>query len=100
MISTIALVNSYYLTLVLKPNLDEKARVELLDNIKKRMLGEGGKLDKEDLWGERDLVYPIKKQTKGYYAHFEFETEPAVAKDIDKTLKVEEDVLRYLLIRR
>ena len=62
--------------------------------------GQGGKVIKEDLWGERDLVYPIKKQTKGFYAHFEIEAEGKNAKGLDKQLKLEEDILRYLLIRR
>ena len=58
-----------------------------------------GKIDKEDLWGSKDLAYPIKKQTKGYVAHFEITADPKNAKTIDKTLKVEEDILRYLLVR-
>ncbi len=92
-------VNSYYLTLVLKPDLDEKARKELLDDVKKKIVGQVGKIEKEDLWGARDLAYPIKKQTKGYFAHFQVNTDPKVAKGIDKELKVEENLLRYLLVR-
>ena len=93
-------MNSYYLTLVLKPDLEEKTRLALLGDIKKKMLGEEGKFQKEDLWGAKDLAYPIKRNTKGYFAHFEFETDPKNAKGLDKTLKLEEDILRYLLIRR
>lgn len=93
-------MNSYLLTLVLKPDLDEKARGGLLDDVKKKMLGHMGKIEKEDLWGDRDLSYPIKKQSKGFYAHFELETDPSIAKNLDKILKVEEDILRYLLVRR
>lgn len=89
-------MNKYYLTLVLRPGLDEKAQKELLDGVKKKF----EKIIKEDLWGERDLAYPISKQTKGYYAHLEIEADPKIIKDIDKTLKVEEDILRYLIVRR
>ena len=88
-------MNNYYLTLVLKPDTEEKARKVLLDNIKKKF----DKVGKEDLWGARDLAYPIKKQTKGFYVHFEMEADPKVIKDIDKMLKVEEDIIRYLLVR-
>lgn len=97
--STITSVNSYYLTLVLKADQDEKARKELLDDVEKKAKAEKSKI-KSDLWGARDLAYPIKKQTKGYYVHFEFETEPKVAKDLDKSLKVEENIIRFLLVRR
>ncbi|MBI2039745.1 30S ribosomal protein S6 [Candidatus Microgenomates bacterium] len=93
-------MNSYYLTLVLKPDLEEKERKVLVDNVVKKLTGDDGKVEKEDLWGIRDLAYPIKRQAKGFYAHFEINAEPKSAKGLDKLLKVEEDVLRYLLIRR
>lgn len=99
-------MNSYYLTLVLKPDMEEKERKTLLDSMVKKLLGDPstgsglvGKVKKEDLWGNKDLAYPIKKQTKGFYAHFEIEAEPKGAKGLDKTLKLEEDILRYLLVR-
>lgn len=93
-------MNSYYLTLVLKPEMEEKGRKALLDSITKKITGAEGKLKKEDLWGQRPLAYPIKRQTSGYFAHFEIEADPRNVKGLDKILKLEEDVLRYLLIRR
>ncbi|MBI2086073.1 30S ribosomal protein S6 [Candidatus Daviesbacteria bacterium] len=88
-------MNNYNLTLVLKPNLEEKARQALLESLKKKF----AKVEKEDLWGQRSLAYPIKKQTSGFYAHFVIEAEPKIAKELDKTLRSEEDVLRYLFVR-
>lgn len=88
-------MNNYALTLVIKPNLDEKARKELIEDVKKKF----GKLNKEEEWGMRDLAYPIKHQTKGFYVHFEFEAEPAKVPELDKFLKLEENLLRYLLVR-
>lgn len=93
-------MNSYLLTLVLKPDLEENRRKELLNSVKERLTGEGGKIEKEDLWGVRDLAYPLKRKTKGYFAHFEIQADPKNAKGLDKSLDLEEDVLRYLLIRR
>lgn len=93
-------MNSYYLTLVLKPELEEKGRIALLDSMVKKLIGEDGKVEKEDLWGNKDLAYPIKRQSKGYVAHYEISADPKNAKTIDNALKAEEDILRYLLIRR
>lgn len=93
-------MNSYYLTLVLKPDLEEGKRKALLDSLVSKLVGEDGKVDKEDLWGNKDLAYPIKHQAKGYIAHFEVTADPKNAKTIDNVLKNEEDILRYLLVRR
>lgn len=92
-------MNDYYLTLVLKADLEEKERKALLDSMVKKLTGEDGKVTREDLWGSKDLAYPIKRQTKGYVAHFELSADPKNVKSIDKVLKVEEDILRYLLVR-
>ena len=88
-------MNSYSLTLVLKNDLAEKERTELLGTVTKSF----GKLIKEDLWGSRSLVYQIKHQDKGFYTHYEFESEPDQISRLDKMVKLNEDVLRYLLIR-
>ncbi len=92
-------MNNYLLTIVLKSDLEEKDRKALLETLTKKATGEEGKITKEDLWGVRDLAYPIKRQTKGYFANFEIDTLPKSMKGIDKTLKLEEDVLRYLVVR-
>ncbi|MBI2338561.1 30S ribosomal protein S6 [Candidatus Daviesbacteria bacterium] len=93
-------MNSYYLTLVLKPEMGEKERKDLLDLVTKKLVGEEGKVEKEDLWGKRPLAYPIKRQTAGFFAHFQIQAETKNAKGLDKSLDLEEDVLRYLLIKR
>lgn len=86
----------YQLTLLLKNNLEEKAREELLSEVTKNL----GQVKKADLWGVRNLAYPIKHQEKAFYANFEFEAEPASIPTLDKTLKLNEDIIRYLLIRK
>ena len=79
--------------------MEEQARKDLLASLSKKLTGEAGKVGKMDLWGNKDLAYPIKRHSKGFYAHFEISADPKNAKDLDKLLKVEEDVLRYLIIR-
>ncbi len=88
-------MNKYALTLILKPDLDEKVRKELLSSVVTKF----GKMEKEDLWGARDLVYPIAHQTKGYYVHYFFDAEPDTISSLDKDLKIDEDIIRYLIVR-
>lgn len=88
-------MNTYSLTLLVKNDLDEKARGELLSSITKNF----GKLDKEDLWGTRNLAYPIKHNDKAFYAYYEFSSQPNTIAPLDKIIKFNEDILRYLLLR-
>ncbi|MBI2022548.1 30S ribosomal protein S6 [Candidatus Daviesbacteria bacterium] len=89
-------MDQYKLTILVKNDLEEKTRDELLSEIKKNL----GSVIKEDLWGSRNLTYPIKHQTQAFYAHFEFETEPKNIPSLDKQIKLNEDIIRYLLIRK
>ncbi len=89
-------MNNYQLTLLIKQDLDEKDRKELLDSITKKI----AKVEKEDLWGTRDLSYAIKHADKAFYAHYEFLDEPANIPSLDKMIKLNEDIIRYLLIKR
>ncbi len=88
-------MNSYQLTVLIKKDLEEKERKELLDSVTKNF----GKMIKEDLWGVKDLSYAIKHQKQAFYAYFEFESDPKTISSLDKLLKLNEDILRYLLIR-
>jgi small subunit ribosomal protein S6 len=91
----IPIVNQYQLTVIVKNDLTEEARVKLLDSLTARF----DKLLKTDLWGKRNLIYPIQHLTEGYYAHYEFESDPAKIITLDKTIKSHEDIIRHLLIR-
>lgn len=89
-------MNSYLLTLVMKNDLKEEERKKLLTSITEKF----GKLEKEDLWGVKNLSYPIEHQNKAYYAHYEFQSDPATVPPLDKMVKLNEDIIRYLLIRK
>jgi len=86
----------YELTLVLEPELDKEGKEKLLDKIKK--LFEKAKVSEEKDWGVKDLAYPIKKQKRGIFYWLKFEAEPEILPDLNKKLKLEEKILRYLLV--
>lgn len=88
-------MNNYRLTLIVKENLEEKERKTLLDDVVKSF----GEMRKEDLWGVRPLAYEIQHGAKGYYAHYEFSSEPNTIAALDKKLKLNEDIIRYLLLK-
>ncbi len=89
-------MNSYMATIMIKNDLPEKEREEILSSVKNQF----GKLEKEELWGSRDLSYPILHSGKAYYAHYEFESDPSTISILDKTLKLNEDIIRYLIVRK
>lgn len=84
-------MNTYELTLVLKESA-AKAEAKVKDLVT-------GKIKSTKSLGTRDLAYPIKGETRGVYHFFEIELEADAVQALDKSLKQNETVLRYLLIR-
>jgi small subunit ribosomal protein S6 len=60
-------MRNYELGLVIRTEVNEEALNEFLEKIKGWITQAGGSLTKTDLWGKRQLAYPIKKQREGLY---------------------------------
>jgi small subunit ribosomal protein S6 len=59
----------------------------------------GGKVEKREYWGLRNLSYRMKKNRKGHYVLFNLEAPPAAVSELERNMRINEDVLRYLTIR-
>jgi small subunit ribosomal protein S6 len=58
-----------------------------------------GRTEKRENWGLRTLAYKIKKNRKGHYLLFNYERPPGVVEELERQLRINEDVLRYLTIK-
>lgn len=90
-------MRNYELVLILKSSLAESARKKLLDTI--RGWFKDVKFIKEDAWGEKALSYAIKGEKSGYYYVLSMEGS-SMAAEYEKKLTAQENILRYLLIRK
>lgn len=59
----------------------------------------GGKVTKREYWGLRNLSFRIKKNRKGHYTLLNIEAPAAAVKEMERTMSINEDVLRYLTVR-
>ena len=91
-------MKKYEIMYILKANLDDATRNEVIGKLNDYLTVDGGSIDNVNEWGLRDLAYPIKKQTKGYYVVIKIQTESADAfKEFDRLSKIDPAVLRYLI---
>jgi small subunit ribosomal protein S6 len=88
----------YELTLIIDSSLDESTIQSEIEKIENRITDSGGKIHRLDRWGLRRLAYEIKKHSQGYYVFFLFEANPGLTGEIEKNLKLNENILRYLTI--
>jgi small subunit ribosomal protein S6 len=59
----------------------------------------GGKLKKTESWGLRSLAYKIKKNRKGHYTLMHFDAPASAIAEMERNMKLNEDVLRYMTVR-
>ncbi len=59
----------------------------------------GGKVEKVEKWGRRKLAYRIQKKEEGYYVLVQFSASGSAVKEIERRLRVDERVMRYLTVR-
>jgi len=68
--------------------------------VKTLFSGGGCKVLKEEDMGDRLLAYEVKKSKRGFYVFYELEAEPESIHAMDKTLKLRNEILKYLFIRK
>jgi len=59
----------------------------------------GGKVTKREYWGLRNLAYRVKKNRKGHYMLFNLDAPPAAVNELERNMRINEDILRYLTVR-
>ena len=88
----------YEHTIVGKQDLSEK-EVESLISKYSKIIDKSGKILKTEKWGLLNLATKIKKNRKGFFVHFKFESKNEVVRDIEKKLSIENNVIRYLTVK-
>lgn len=91
-------MNKYELLCVFEPNTDEEKRNQLLDKFK-GIIEADGEIENVDEWGLRKLAYEINKIKEGYYVLMHFNTNPDTPKELDRNLKIADEVIRHMIIR-
>jgi small subunit ribosomal protein S6 len=89
----------YELMVILDPELEERTVAPSLDTFLNVIRQGGGTIENIDIWGRRRLAYEISKKTEGIYAVVDLTAEPAVVKELDRQLNLNESVLRTKVLR-
>jgi small subunit ribosomal protein S6 len=85
--------------LVLKPDAPDEKAAAVIDRATRYVVAEGGQIVKVAPWGRRRLAYPIDRYREGSYHIVVFEAPPETIVELERSLQITEDVLRYLVTR-
>jgi small subunit ribosomal protein S6 len=89
-------MNTYELTIVIPEGENVERIVKMVTAFAKKAKGE---VNKQESWGSKHLAYPIRKLAVADYEHFVISLESSAQVELDKSLRMDESILRYMFVR-
>ncbi|MCL2165784.1 MAG: 30S ribosomal protein S6 [Clostridiales bacterium] len=93
-------MRNYECMFILKPDVEEEAVQQAIDRYSSIVTDGEGEMVSVDKWGKRRLAYEIKDLLEGNYVLMNFKSEPAVVKELDRVMKISDDMLRFMIINQ
>ena len=89
----------YDVMLILEPTLEESAVQAVVNRSTELLQSGGGSVNRVDKWGRRRLAYEIGHRSEGSYVLLEVSAEPTALDELDRTLRLADDVIRHKIVR-
>jgi len=92
-------MTNYELMFIIDSTLEDSVKEQTINTVK-GIIAENGEITKADVWGMRKLAYPIEKKHDGYYVVVEFKAESSFPKELDRRLKISDNIIRHLIVNK
>jgi len=89
----------YEFIVILSASLSEEETKKIQDKYEAIFLAGDGEIVVKNDWGVKKLAFPINKQFRGRYFFYDFLGDPNKLDEVQRLMRIDENVLRYLLVR-
>jgi small subunit ribosomal protein S6 len=89
----------YECVLIARNDVTQQQVEAVADEAAAELETQGGSIPKREYWGLRSLAYRIKKNRKGHYMLLGIDAKPAAVNEVERKLRLNEDILRFMTIR-
>lgn len=93
-------MNKYELALVVNAKVEDEVRADVVEKAKEFITRFGGTVTNVDEWGKKRLAYEIQKMREGYYYFIQFDAEADCPAEVEKRVRIMDNVLRFLCVRQ
>lgn len=94
------MVRPYEALYIVDPELSDEDITTITEKYKSVVEGQGGEIENINRWDKRRLAYDVKGRGEGIYVLMTFKGETAVERELDRVMRISDDVLRHLICRR
>jgi len=92
-------MRDYELVFIIAPDGEDENIQDVVDKVSTWIQADGGEVTKVDVWGQRQLAYPIQRFNEGTYVLMNAQLKPDALNELERNLKLDTAVIRYLLVR-
>ncbi|MEO1016052.1 MAG: 30S ribosomal protein S6 [Pseudomonadota bacterium] len=89
----------YEHVVVTRPDISPAQVDTFVEELTEFVASKGGKVEKTEYWGLRNLAYPIKKVRKGHYSLLNLDAPADAVQELERRHRISDDVMRYLTIK-
>ena len=93
-------MNKYELLFVIDNSAADEAKEAIIAKMSQLVTDNGGSVEKVDKWGAKKLAYPINFKEDGYYVLMNFECEPALIAEMERQLRINDQVMRHIVVKK
>ncbi|HSP09152.1 MAG TPA: 30S ribosomal protein S6 [Candidatus Dormibacteraeota bacterium] len=93
-------MREYEVLYILRADLEDDKVQDAVKRVNTVIERSGGTIDRTNLWGKRKLAYEVKHQKEGSYVLQDFQIAPERVPELESALKITEEVLRHLIVRK
>ena len=93
-------MRDYEVLYIVRADFDDEKVQDAVKRVNTLIARSGGTAERTNLWGKRKLAYEVKHQTEGAYVLQDFQLEPDRVPELEAGLKITEEVLRHLIVRK
>lgn len=95
----VKIMRKYEVMYIIRPDLEQEALQAVVDKFQGIIQNGGGEISKHDVSGKRRLAYEINKIRDGVYVLVNFNATPEVVTELERIMKISDEVIRYLITR-
>ena len=93
-------MTNYEFMFIINPTLEEEKKNTVVEMVQGIITDNGGEVSNVDVWGMRKLAYLIEKKSEGYYVVIEFKAGTDLPKELDRRLRISDNVMRHMIINK
>ncbi|MDQ6721648.1 MAG: 30S ribosomal protein S6 [Candidatus Dormibacteraeota bacterium] len=93
-------MREYEILYIVRADLDDDKVQEIVKRVNTLIEKAGGSVERTNIWGKRKLAYEVKHQKEGSYVLQDFQIGPGRIPELEAALKITEEVLRHLIVRK